>query len=197
MTTTHDMHDAAETHTVELAIEGMTCSSCAARIEKKLNRVEGVQATVNYATEKAKVTHAAHVSTDDLLKVVADTGYKATPKPDRHAAPDPHAGHDMTGHDMGRNDMAGHDMAAAGEDHSAHGDASPEARQRLLINVALAVPVILLGMIPALQFDMWQWLSFALASPVVVWGALPFHRVAWLNAKHAAATMDTLISIGV
>jgi Cu+-exporting ATPase len=182
MTATHDIHgthDAPE-QTVELSIEGMTCSSCAARIEKKLNRVEGVQATVNYATEKARVTHAGHVTTEDLVKVVADTGYKATPRPDRHAV---HSSHGMS--------------APFTEDHSSHGDASPEARQRLLAVVALAVPVIALGMVPALQFDMWQWLSFALAGPVVVWGALPFHRAAWANARHAAATMDTLISVGV
>ncbi|OOL28523.1 carbonate dehydratase [Rhodococcus rhodochrous] len=158
-------------HEVELSIGGMTCASCAARIEKKLNRMDGVTATVNYATEKAKVTYAHGVAPDDLVATVEATGYTAAlPAPPQaeettEAAPEP-------------------DEAAAW-------------RQRLTVSAVLTVPVVLLSMIPALQFDNWQWLTLTLASPVVVWGALPFHRAAWTNARHGAATMDTLISVGV
>lgn len=158
-------------HEVELSIGGMTCASCAARIEKKLNRMDGVTATVNYATEKAKVAYAEGVAPDDLVATVEATGYTAAlPAPARdeettEAAPEP-------------------DEAAAW-------------RQRLTVSAVLTVPVVLLSMIPALQFDNWQWLTLTLASPVVVWGALPFHRAAWTNARHGAATMDTLISVGV
>ncbi|MDO1477824.1 heavy metal translocating P-type ATPase [Rhodococcus ruber] len=158
-------------HEVELSIGGMTCASCAARIEKKLNRMDGVTATVNYATEKAKVAYADGVAPDDLVATVEATGYTAAlPAPPRdeettEATPEP-------------------DEAAAW-------------RQRLTVSAVLTVPVVLLSMIPALQFDNWQWLTLTLASPVVVWGALPFHRAAWTNARHGAATMDTLISVGV
>ena len=161
----------------ELAITGMTCASCAARIEKKLNKLEGVTATVNYATEKAKVTYPATITTDDLVSVVEATGYSATVPT---LAP-------VTG-----------DLSAEGhiESHGQGGDAEAW-RQRLIICALLAIPVAVLSMIPALQFDNWQWIALTLASPVVVWGAWPFHRAAWANARHGAATMDTLISVGV
>ena len=160
--------------TVELAIGGMTCASCAARVEKKLNRMDGVTATVNYATEKAKVTFPHTVTPADLVATVEATGYTA-------ALPGPSGG---TGDDAA--------AQAAGEP-----DAVASLRQRLLVTFLLAVPVIAMGMVPALQFDFWQWASLALAAPVVVWGAWPFHRAAWTNLRHGAATMDTLISLGV
>ncbi|MCX5363435.1 heavy metal translocating P-type ATPase [Streptomyces sp. NBC_00124] len=151
---------------VELLIGGMTCASCAARVEKKLNRMDGVTATVNYATEKAKVTFAEGVGVADLIATVVKTGYTAEePAPPREEA----------------------------------ADEDPELtslRQRLVVAAVLAVPVVLLSMVPALQFDNWQWLALTLASPVVVWGGLPFHKAAWTNARHAAATMDTLVSLG-
>ncbi|HEY0473254.1 MAG TPA: HAD-IC family P-type ATPase, partial [Kribbella sp.] len=153
---------------VELIIGGMTCASCAARVEKKLNRMDGVTATVNYATEKAKVMFADGVSTDDLVATVEATGYTAslpTP-PDADAAESPL-------------------------------DELKPLRERLITSIVLAVPVIALGMIPALQFDYWQWASLTLAAPVVTWAAWPFHRAAWTNLRHGAATMDTLISLGV
>ncbi|HEX3812117.1 MAG TPA: heavy metal translocating P-type ATPase, partial [Mycobacteriales bacterium] len=153
--------------TVELTVGGMTCASCAARVEKKLNRLDGVTATVNFATEKANVSYAPAVTPDDLIATVEATGYTAALP--QTAVTEP----------------AGPPDDAAG------------LRQRLLISLALAVPVVLLAMIPALQFRNWQWASLALASPVVVWGAFPFHRAAWTNARHYAATMDTLISVGV
>ncbi|WP_405887284.1 heavy metal translocating P-type ATPase [Streptomyces longwoodensis] len=154
---------------VELAIGGMTCASCAARIEKKLNRLDGVTATVNYATEKAKVTYDGEVSVADLIATVEATGYTA-PEPVAETADTP--------------------------------DAEPvdelrPLRERLLTAVVLAVPVIALAMVPAFQFDNWQWLSLTLAAPVVTYAAWPFHRAAWTNLRHGAATMDTLISVGV
>jgi Cu+-exporting ATPase len=165
--------DPAHTGDVELAITGMTCASCANRIERKLNKLDGVTASVNYATEKAKVTFDARVSPADLIATVEAAGYGATlPQPPR--------------------------SEPATEARSAahlpdHVDA---LRQRLLISAVLSVPVVAMAMIPALQFDNWQWLSLTLAAPVVVWGAWPFHRAAWTNLRHGATTMDTLISVG-
>ena len=159
---------------VELAIGGMTCASCAARIEKKLNKLEGVTATVNYATEKAKVSYPTTLTTDELVSVVEATGYTATvPTPQRD---------DEAPTGMERDDR---DAEAAGW------------WQRLVVSGVLTAPVLALSMVPALQFDNWQWISLTLASPVVVWGAWPFHHAAVTNARHGAATMDTLISVGV
>ncbi|WP_343240442.1 heavy metal translocating P-type ATPase [Streptomyces sp. SID14515] len=173
---------------VELAIGGMTCASCAARIEKKLNRMDGVEATVNYATEKAKVTYlGADVSVDDLIATVEATGYTARPP----APPAPPASSGSNGTETaGAAGLAG--SAAEGADD----DGLTTLRQRLVTAVLLSVPVIAMAMVPALQFDYWQWLSLTLAAPVVTYAAWPFHRAAWTNAKHGAATMDTLISVG-
>ncbi|MET9758123.1 heavy metal translocating P-type ATPase [Streptomyces sp. NPDC006372] len=153
---------------VELLIGGMTCASCAARVEKKLNRMDGVTATVNYATEKARIAYPAGTEVADLIATVVKTGYTA-----QEPAPAPE------------------------EEPTADDDPELSAlRRRLLVSAALAVPVVLLAMVPALQFDNWQWLSLTLAAPVAVWGGLPFHRAAWTNARHGAATMDTLVSLG-
>ncbi|MFJ3556090.1 heavy metal translocating P-type ATPase [Streptomyces anulatus] len=171
----------SDTAAVELAIGGMTCASCAARIEKKLNRMDGVEATVNYATEKAKVTYlGADVSVEDLIATVEATGYTARPP----APPASTASPGSNGTDT------------AGEGAESEDDGLTSLRQRLITAVLLAVPVIAMAMIPALQFDYWQWLSLTLTAPVVVYAAWPFHRAAWTNAKHGAATMDTLISVG-
>ncbi|MEU1215903.1 heavy metal translocating P-type ATPase [Streptomyces sp. NPDC005790] len=164
---------------VELAIGGMTCASCAARIEKKLNRMEGVEATVNYATEKARVTFCDDVSVDDLIATVEATGYTAQ----RPAPPRPEPGE------------AGAPAGGQGEDERADVELRT-LRQRLLTAALLAAPVIAMAMVPALQFEYWQWLSLTLAAPVVTYAAWPFHRAAWTNARHGAATMDTLISVG-
>ncbi|MFH9685926.1 heavy metal translocating P-type ATPase [Streptomyces sp. NPDC017413] len=172
---------AADTAAVELAIGGMTCASCAARIEKKLNRMDGVEATVNYATEKAKVTYlGADVSVEDLIATVEATGYTARPPAPPASTASP-----------GTKGTEAADAAAESED-----DGLTSLRQRLITAVLLAVPVIAMAMVPALQFDYWQWLSLTLTAPVVVYAAWPFHRAAWTNAKHGAATMDTLISVG-
>lgn len=168
--TVHDGPIAA----VELSIGGMTCASCAARIEKKLNRMDGVEATVNYATEKAKVSYSGDVQVADLIATVVKTGYTA----EEPAPPEPQTEPESTGA------AAPHDPELAA------------LRHRLLVSAALALPVVLLAMVPALQFDNWQWLSLTLAAPVVVWGGFPFHRAAWTNARHGAATMDALVSVG-
>ncbi|MGV9356187.1 heavy metal translocating P-type ATPase [Streptomyces misionensis] len=165
--------DAPSASEVELLIGGMTCASCAARVEKKLNRMEGVSATVNFATEKAKVSYGAGVEVADLIATVVKTGYTAEEPAPPRAEPE------------------------ATAEETPGPDSEPGAlRRRLLVSALLAAPVVLLSMIPALQFDNWQWLSLTLASPVVVWGGAPFHRAAWTNARHGAATMDTLVSVG-
>ena len=157
-------------------VGGMTCASCAARVEKKLNRLDGVTASVNYATETATVSYDPDVVTpDDLVRTVEATGYSATLPPPPSAEPAV--------------------VASSAEAHEA--DEAAPLRQRLLGSAALTVPVVVLSMVPATQFRFWQWLAFALTAPVVVWGAWPFHRAAALNARHGAATMDTLISLGV
>lgn len=161
----------APERSIELEIGGMTCASCASRIEKKLNRIDGVTATVNYATEKAKVSFPDSVSAGDLIAKVEDTGYTATVHSTETVKPT-----------------------------DTEGDSAPSAtrqlRHRLLVTLALAVPVVAIAMIPALQFTNWQWFSLTLTAPIVVWGGAQFHRAAWVNAKHGAATMDTLISLG-
>ncbi|MDN4465592.1 heavy metal translocating P-type ATPase [Microbacterium aurantiacum] len=156
----------------------MTCASCAARIEKRLNRMPGVSASVNFATERAVVTAPVDLDPADLVAEVGRTGYSATlpaPSGDSAAAPG----------------------AVAGDTAPREGAELRALRQRLIGAVVLSVPVIVLAMVPALQFTYWQWASLALAAPVVVWGAWPFHRAAAINLRHGAATMDTLISMGV
>ncbi|WP_328555447.1 heavy metal translocating P-type ATPase [Streptomyces sp. NBC_00358] len=171
MTTAAPETPIGATSDVELSIGGMTCASCAARVEKKLNRMDGVTATVNFATEKAKVSYPEGVRVADLIATVVKTGYTAEepppPAPPEEAAPP----------------VADDPETAA-------------LRERLTVSALLALPVVLMSMIPALQFDNWQWLSLTLAAPVVVWGGLPFHRAALTNARHGAATMDTLVSVG-
>jgi P-type Cu+ transporter len=151
---------------VELSVGGMTCASCATRIEKKLNRLDGVRASVNLATEQASVRYdPTLVSPTDLIATVEATGYTAQlPK-----------------------------VAAAARSAD---DPTAPLRQRLLVSAVLTLPVVVLATVPAAQFDNWQWLSLALAGPVVVWGGWPFHLAAWTNLRHHAATMDSLISLG-
>jgi len=176
VTTTPVRADDSATHSIELAIGGMTCASCANRVEKKLNRMDGVTATVNDATEKATVTYADGITPDELVTTVRNAGYTAAlPPPPPSAEPE---------------DGPAAEAAAAP-------DAATALRQRLLIATGLTLPVVLMAMIPALQFDNWQWASLTLAAPVAIWGAWPFHRAAWVNLRHGTATMDTLISVGV
>ena len=153
---------------LELPISGMTCASCAARVEKKLNRLDGVEATVNYATERATVAFAPDAPTtpEDVVAAVEQAGYEAILPDDAADAPT---------------------SSTTRSTRCAGGSSSPRVA---------TVPLLALGMVPALQFDNWQWISLQLATPVLVWAALPFHRAAWMNLRHGTATMDTLISIG-
>jgi len=165
----------AERTRLELPVEGMTCASCASRIEKRLAGVEGVEAAaVNFATEKATVDYdPTALEPASLIDAVAETGYRAElPTAPEEAATGEEAGH-------------------------AHDDDASRLRTRVAISAALSAPVLLLSMVPALQFENWQWLALQLATPVVVWGAWPFHRAAWTSLKHGVATMDTLVSMGV
>ncbi len=174
MTVTSTPSTSLDPRDVSLDIAGMTCASCANPIEKRLNKIDGVTATVNYATEKAKVTIDGDIDRTELVDAVRAAGYdvidRATPASSDSATPD--AG-----------DQADDGVTAA-------------LRIRLIATALLSVPVVLLAMIPTLQFDGWQWLSLTLAAPVIAWGAWPFHRAAWVNLRHGAATMDTLISVG-
>jgi len=159
---------------IELEIGGMTCASCANRIERKLNKLDGVVASVNYATEKAKVTVPAGYDPQLLVAEVEKTGYTAAlPEPPSTTSTD-----------------------AASEDHETTDPELTSLKQRLIGSIVLTVPVIAMAMIPALQFTYWQWASLALAAPVIVWAGWPFHKAAWTNLKHGTATMDTLVSMG-
>jgi P-type Cu+ transporter len=157
------------TSTTDLVIGGMTCASCAARVERKLNRLDGVTATVNFATEAARVSFPETLTVGDLIAAVERTGYTA-------ALPTPRD---------------------AEQEADAAEQSRRELRRRLLVSVVLAVPVVLLAMVPALQFPDWRWVALAAATPVATWGAWPFHRAAAVSARHGAATMDTLVSLGV
>ena len=159
--------------TVALDIGGMTCASCAARITKRLNKLDGVEASVNYATEQATVTLPDGVTVDEVVAQVEAIGYTAKVPP--AAQPD------------------------TADDDEGGGETDPELtalRNRLIVAAVLGIPVLLISMINTLQFENWQWLAFTMASPVVLWAAYPFHRAAWKNLRHGAATMDTLISVG-
>ncbi|OKK05365.1 carbonate dehydratase [Streptomyces sp. CB02488] len=218
---------AAESSEAEFMIGGMTCASCAARVEKKLNRMDGVTATVNYATEKARVRYGPETGVADLIATVRKTGYTAepvhrpaptptpttapttaptpTPTPSQETPRTPETAktpETPTAPVPAPADVPD-DSAASDPDTTPGSDPDPgpdtalaSLRQRLIVSAVLAVPVVLLAMIPALQFDNWQWLSLTLAAPVVVWGGLPFHRATWTNLRHGAATMDTLVSVG-
>ncbi|WP_327125024.1 heavy metal translocating P-type ATPase [Streptomyces sp. NBC_01727] len=208
---------AASSEAAELVIGGMTCASCAARIEKKLNRMDGVTATVNYATEKARVEFGAGTRLDDVIATVEKTGYTAQPlrrpaptPPPTSPVPPPATERTPRADDTRPTEKA---VTEAADTEDPVVDATPLARpadaadtdaadalaalrRRLVVSAVLAAPVVLLAMVPAFQFDNWQWLSLTLAAPVVVWGGLPFHRASWTNLRHGAATMDTLVSMG-
>jgi len=164
------MTGASDTDRLDLPIEGMTCASCASRIEKRLNALGGVEASVNYATERASISYdPAQADIDALIEAVASVGYQATPP------------------------------GASGEDPATNAekdDPTRSLRIRLIWSAILSLPVLALSMVPPLQFDNWQWLALQLATPVVLWAGWPFHQAAWANFKHGAATMDTLISVG-
>jgi Cu+-exporting ATPase len=174
-TTTTTSTTTPATHTVALVIGGMTCASCAARIGKRLNKIDGVEAGVNYATEQATITFTDSTSVDELIGEIEAIGYTAARPQAADTAPD---------------------SGQPGADNETEDSATHALRTRLIVSTLLTVPVLALSMITPLQFNNWQWLTFALAWPVVLWGAWPLHRAAWMNLRHGAATMDTLISVG-
>lgn len=157
--------------TIELEIAGMTCASCAMRVEKKLNNLDGVNASVNYATEKATLIVPSGYDPQTLIAEVEKAGYTAA----------------LPRHREELTSQAGPEPDDA---------ELASLRSRLVTAIVLASPVIAMAMIPALQFRYWQWGSLALAAPVIVWAGRPFHAAAWANLKHGSATMDTLVSIG-
>ena len=181
---------------IDLVIGGMTCASCAARVEKRLNRVPGVSATVNFATERARVAASGPVSTDELIAQVEAAGYSAELLRPPAAA--------------GASRRSPGDSAAPASDEAPAGGIEPDRtadeirddglgvlRRRLLTAAILAIPVVAVSMVPSVQFRGWQWVALAFTAPVVTWCAWPFHRAAWINARHAGASMDTLVSVGV
>ncbi|NTW42375.1 MAG: cation-translocating P-type ATPase, partial [Cellulomonadaceae bacterium] len=187
--------------TVDLAVQGMTCASCVARVEKKINRVEGATATVNLATETAHVELTGDVDAAALLGAVEKAGYTATVTRDSRATRAPRRSHDehdmdemaLSGHSMGE----GHHMDEAEDTSAPVADRGADLLRRLRVAIVLTVPVLALSMIPALQFTGWQWVVTVLGLPVVTWSAWPFHRAAARAARHGASTMDTLVSLGV
>src|SRR5690625_4854259 len=163
---------------IDLLVGGMTCTACAMRVEKRLNKLDGVTASVNYATEKASVTTTVPIDPAELIAVVEKSGYRAT-------FPEPPAPSDSS------------DKPVSGQDSDAAEAAElATLRHKLIVAAVLSVPVIAMAMAPALQFTYWQWASLTLAAPVVIWAGWPFHRAAWLNLRQGAATMDTLVSLG-
>ncbi|MEF3404261.1 heavy metal translocating P-type ATPase [Agromyces sp. CCNWLW203] len=202
-----------ETRTIDLGIEGMTCASCVSRVEKRLGKLDGVAAEVNLATEKARVSFPSTTSIDDLVEAVRAAGYTAivpvAPTEQNSGDLGGHAGvgaaqHGVSGGGSGVVHAAGASSVAAssvGERSAARGAGSGAAASdplmtRLVISALLTVPVVVIAMVPVLQFTYWQWFSLALAAPVVVWGGWPFHRAAAVNLRHGSLTMDTLVSLG-
>ncbi|WP_427015806.1 heavy metal translocating P-type ATPase [Pseudarthrobacter sp. P1] len=183
---------------VELDIDGMTCASCVARVERKLAKIDGVSASVNLPLESAQVSVPAGVTDQQIVDTVNATGYKARLK--TPAGREPHAvDHTAPGHNGMDHGSMGHDAMAGAEhqDHLGHGGTAAALRPRLITAAVLTVPVFLISMLPALQFPHWGWVAAALSLPVVSWSAWPFHRAAAINARHFASTMDTLVSLGV
>lgn len=208
--TSQEIFNQPETRVVELDIEGMTCASCVQRVERKLGKLEGVEATVNLPLESAHVTVPSTVTDQQLVDTVNATGYKATvrqaptrvrrqggapgdmPQEASHRGASEHAEHVLHGDHPGA-----HKNHGAHENHMDHGPAASTLRPRLVVAAILTIPVFAVSMVPALQFPNWGWIVAVLALPVVSWAAWPFHRAAAINARHLASTMDTLVSIGV
>ena len=195
---------------IELDIEGMTCASCVSRVERKLGKLDGVEASVNLPLESAQVTVPAGITDEQITATVEAAGYKAKIRPPRYPSQTDAVGSGElpTGGDAGgmrqhaskrgTSEHAEHVAGgAAADDHMAHGGAAAKLRPRLIVAAILTVPVFVISMFPAFQFADWGWVAGALALPVVSWAAWPFHRAAAVNARHFASTMDTLVSIGV
>ena len=196
------------TRVIDLDIEGMTCASCVGRVERKLGKLDGVRAAVNLPLESARVTVPEGITDQQIVDTVNATGYKARLKPapggGATTADDggvPAAGHDHPSHGAVQADVHGHlssgSAPSSAHDHMSHGGTAAQLRPRLILAAILSIPVLLVSMVPALQFPQWGWAVGVLALPVVTWSAWPFHRAAAINARHLASTMDTLVSLGV
>ncbi len=197
--------------TLQLAVGGMTCASCVARVEKKINKIPGATALVNLATEQASVELTADVDAAAVVKAVESAGYTATVMRDSrahhpgrieqaHDAGDlaDHAGHSATDMALSGHTMApGHEMSEDEDTSAPVADRGADLRRRLVVAAVLATPVVLLSMVAPLQFPGWQWVVTVLALPIVTWAAWPFHKAAGRAARHGASTMDTLVSLGV
>ncbi|GAA3288493.1 heavy metal translocating P-type ATPase [Arthrobacter citreus] len=218
---TEDLLQQPQSRVINLKIEGMTCASCVGRVERKLGKLDGVEATVNLPLESAQVTVPEGVTDDEIVRTVDSAGYKArvvrpagstSLRPARevpagasrggstHDGGTAHAMHEDAGADHLAHGGTGSDHGDGeghGEDHMSHGGTAAALRPRLILAAVLTVPVFLVSMLPALQFSNWGWFAAVLSLPVVTWSAWPFHRAAAINARHFASTMDTLVSIGV
>lgn len=188
------MSDTQHTRTVDLAIEGMTCASCVGRVERKLGKLDGVEASVNLPLESASVKAPEHVSDEELISTVEKAGYRARLKQPAHSGHG-HDGHDGAAHPDGHD--GGTHAEGHGEDHMHHDVPSDVLRPRLILAAILTVPLFVISMFPAAQFPQWGWVALALSAPVTLYSGWPFHRAAAVNARHGASTMDTLVSIGV
>ena len=182
---------------VELDIQGMTCASCVSRVERKLGKIDGVQALVNLPLETARITVPENVSDEQLIATVQSAGYQASLKVDQYAAPAAPAipGSRDSGEapSLPAADEPGKQLGA----NHASDTAGVELKKRLLVGAIFTVPLFIISMVPVAQFPHWGWVALVLATPVVFWSAWPFHRAAAINARHLASTMDTLVSIGV
>jgi Cu+-exporting ATPase len=193
---TEQLLDQPGIRVIELDIRGMTCASCVNRVERKLGKLDGVEASVNLPLESAHVTAPSGVTDEQITATVAAAGYTATVRAPKSTSPAARE-HGVAGGAAVGGHAAPGEPAARTEERMAHGDAASQLRPRLIAAAALTVPVLLVSMVPAFQFSNWGWIAGALALPVVSWAAWPFHRAAAVNARHFASTMDTLVSIGV
>ena len=199
-------HPAADLIQLDLGVTGMTCTSCSNRVERKLNKLDGVDATVNFATESASVSYdPSKVDTGTLISTVQGAGYDAFAMAAQQDAPAPTSDGDGTGSDGGTGSGANGAGSGAGGDAAASGQAQIDAardaeasdlKKRTIISALITVPVVLVSMIPALQFTFWQWAVLTAVTPVYFWGGTPFHKATWANLRHGAFTMDTLVSLG-
>lgn len=199
-------HPAADLIQLDLGVTGMTCTSCSNRVERKLNKLDGVDATVNFATESASVSYdPSKVDTGTLISTVQGAGYDAFAMAAQQDAPAPTSAGDGTGSDGGTGSGANGAGSGAGGDAAASGQAQIDAardaeasdlKKRTIISALITVPVVLVSMIPALQFTFWQWAVLTAVTPVYFWGGTPFHKATWANLRHGAFTMDTLVSLG-
>ena len=199
-------HPAADLIQLDLGVTGMTCTSCSNRVERKLNKLDGVDATVNFATESASVSYdPSKVDTGTLISTVQGAGYDAFAMAAQQDAPAPTSAGDGTGSDGGTGSGANGAGSGAGGDATASGQAQIDAardaeasdlKKRTIISALITVPVVLVSMIPALQFTFWQWAVLTAVTPVYFWGGAPFHKATWANLRHGAFTMDTLVSLG-